>query len=407
MHGDKATDSDTDRRRLAGVTTSDNRTVEISLTRSYADFVRLLTTRLTAPVSSRAAAADPRAFSRSPVCVGPYRLAEPFVAGATSLRLVRSASYVPADSGLTGGGTSYADEIRFQVYPSAEAVAAAAVAGAVDVGAARPSDVANVQSGPGPEMEYVGLPTDTPPFDKPEVRRALALALSRTELVRRVFPSTRAPATGFLPPTTGAGQSCDALPADADVAAAAALLAKAGVDLRGTQVPITFNNEFRNAAVVAEVARQWRSGLGLDVVPTPMTYSAFLARGRSTRGFRTPFRFSWSAPDIDGYLTPLFSSDAVGRDNLSRFSDPDVDDAAAASLAGCRQGGPIARLPPDHRPGLRADADDPADDERAPVRRVLARRIRERELPRSLDGTAAAARALPLSHWTLNLPALG
>jgi ABC-type transport system substrate-binding protein len=121
--------------------------------------------------------------------------------------------------------------------------------------------------------------------------------------------------------------SCDALPADADVAAAAALLAKAGVDLRGTQVPITFNNEFRNAAVVAEVARQWRSGLGLDVVPTPMTYSAFLARGRSTRGFRTPFRFSWSAPDIDGYLTPLFSSDAVGRDNLSRFSDPDVDDA--------------------------------------------------------------------------------
>ena len=27
----------------------------------------------------------------------------------------------------------------------------------------------------------------------------------------------------------------------------------------------------------------------------------------------------------DGYLHPLFSSDRIGRDNLSRFSDPDVD----------------------------------------------------------------------------------
>jgi hypothetical protein len=31
--------------------------------------------------------------------------------------------------------------------------------------------------------------------------------------------------------------------------------------------------------------------------------------------------------DVDGYLHPLFSSDRIGRDNLSRFSDPDVDRA--------------------------------------------------------------------------------
>jgi ABC-type transport system substrate-binding protein len=327
VHGDVETDSDTDRRRLAGVTTSDKRTVEISLTRSYADFVRVLTTRLTAPVSRRAAEADPRAFSRSPVCVGPYRLSEPFVAGATSLLLVRSRAYVPADAGLTGGGASYADQIRFRVYPSTDAVAAAATAGAVDVGAARPSDVNNVQSGPGPELEYLGLASDLPPLDRADVRRALALAISRTELVRRVFPATRVPATGFLPPTTGAARSCDALPADGDPAAAVALLAKAGVDLHGAQGPIFFNSEFRNAALVAEVARQWHQVFGMDAVPTPLSYPAFLARGRATRGFRAAFRFSWSAPDVDGYLTPLFSSDAVGRDNLSRFSDPDIDEA--------------------------------------------------------------------------------
>jgi ABC-type transport system substrate-binding protein len=327
VHGDVATDNDSERRRLAGVGTPDKRTVEISLTRDYADFVRVLATRLTAPVSRRAAEADPRAFSRAPVCVGPYRLAEPFLPGASSLRLVRSRSYVPADTGLTGGGTSYADEIRFQVFPSEAAVASAAVAGAVDVGAARPTDIRDVQSGPGPEIEYVGLPADTAPFDKPEVRRALGLALSRTELVRRVFPATRVPATGFLPATTGAAKSCDGLPADGDPAAAAALLKKAGVDLRGAPLPIFFNNEFRNAALVREVARQWREALGVQATPAPLAYAAFLARGHATRGFRGAFRFSWTADDTDGFITPLFSSAAVGRDNLSRFSDPDLDDA--------------------------------------------------------------------------------
>jgi ABC-type transport system substrate-binding protein len=187
--------------------------------------------------------------------------------------------------------------------------------------------VDNVRSGPGPELEYLGLPTDTAPFDNVEVRRALALAISRTELVRRVFPTTRLPAGGFLPPTTGATRTCDALPADGDPAAAAALLAKSGVDLRGAPVPIVFNNEFRNGALIAEVARQWRDVLGINAVPTPLPYASFLSRGRATRGFRAPFRFSWTATGVDGYLTPLFSSEGVGRDNLSRFSDPDIDEA--------------------------------------------------------------------------------
>jgi ABC-type transport system substrate-binding protein len=327
VHGDVETDNDTDRRRLAGVAATDPRTVEIALTRDDADFLRILTTRLTAPVSRTAAEADPQGFSRSPVCAGPYRLAEPFVPGATSLRLVRSASYQPADSGLTRGGASYADEIRFQVYPTAAAVGAAAASGAIDVGAARPTDTGGVQVGPGPDVEYAGLPTQTAPFDRADVRRALALALSRDELVRRVFPTTRDAATGFLPPTTGATRSCDALPAAGNVAAAKGLLAKAGVDLRGVRTPLFFNAELRNRDVVTEVSRQWQESLGLIAVPTPMTYQAFLRGGRAGRGFAAPFRFSWAAPDVDGYLTPLFTSDAIGRDNFSRFSDPAVDEA--------------------------------------------------------------------------------
>lgn len=326
VHGDVETNNDTARRELAGASSSDKRTVEISLTRPYADFVRVLTTRLTAPISRRAAEADPRGFPRSPVCVGPYRLAEPFSPGASSLLLVRSKTYLPADLGLTRGGTAYADEIRFQIFSSTTAMSAAAGRGLVDISAARPTDT-HVQSGPGPDVEYLGLPTGTAPFDKVEVRRALALSLSRQELVRRLFPTTRLPASGFLPPTTGAARGCDALPAGGDVAAATALLTRAGVDLRGVRVPIVFNAELRNREIVTEVARQWQAALGLIAVPTPLPFAAYLAQGRGARGFGAPFRFSWAAPDVDGYLTPLFATDAVGRDNLSRFSDPTVDEA--------------------------------------------------------------------------------
>jgi peptide/nickel transport system substrate-binding protein/oligopeptide transport system substrate-binding protein len=325
VHGDVETSNDSERRRLAGVRASDKRTVEISLTRPYADFVRVLALRVTAPLSMHAAESDPRGFARRPVCVGPYRLAEPFIPGSSSVRLVRSASYTATDGGLTRGGTGYADEVRFRIYATSAAAAAAEKRGEIDVAPATPADAA--QSGPGPELEYVGLPTTTAPFDRPEVRRALALALSRTELVRRVFPTTRVPATGFLPPTTGAARACDDLPPAGDVVAAARLLATAGVDLRGLRVPLLFNDELRNRALVTEVARQWRAALGLVAVPTPLTFSAFLAQGRATRGFGAPFRFSWAADDVDGYLTPLFSTDGVGRDNLSRYSDPTIDEA--------------------------------------------------------------------------------
>jgi len=327
VHGDSPTDSDTDRRQLTGVSTSDKRTLEITLRRDDADFVRTLTTRLTAPVSRRASEADPRGFPRSPVCAGPYQLAEPFVTGATSLRLVRSKAYRAADAGLTGGGTAYADEIRFSVFPDRGAMAAAVKRGLVDLAPALPADATGVQSGPGPEVDYLGLPTDTPPYDAVPVRRALALALSRNELVRRVFPTTRRAAGGFLPPTTGAARSCDGLPADGDPTAAATLLTKAGVDLRGVRVPLVFNPDGRNRELVTEVARQWQQAFGLVAVPTPLGFPAFLAKGRTSRGFGAPFRFSWSAPDVDGYLTPLFTSDAIGRDNLSRFADPALDDA--------------------------------------------------------------------------------
>lgn len=326
MHGDEPTDEDIDRQRLRGVIVRDNTNLQISLVAPQADFVRVLTSPLAAPVSRTAAERDPRGFGRNPVCVGPYRLSEPFTPGGDGLRLERSEHVSPVDSSRTRGGRSYADVIEFRFYADDSGAAAAAIDGEVDTAPARPEDTQGVQAGPSPVVEYVGLPTALEGFDDPAVRRALALALDREELVRRVFPGTREPADGFLPATAPADEQCDALPAAGDVQAARELL---DGDLSAVSLPLLFNDELRNRELAEEVARQWRETLGLRVTPTPLSFADYLAQGTGARGFPGAFRFSWSVPypDVDGYLHPLFSSDSIGRDNLSRFSDPAVDQA--------------------------------------------------------------------------------
>lgn len=324
LHGDVPTEEDLERRRLRGVGVRDQDGVQIDLVEPLSDFVRVLTSPLLSPVSKRAAERDPDGFARNPVCVGPYRLEKPFAPGDSGLRLVRAEGYTPVDDSLTGGGRGYADTVEF-VFGDDPARAVAE--GRADVAPARPADVAGVQSGPGSSVEYLGLPVTAPAFQDVRVRQALALALDREELVRRVFPGTREPADGFLPQTSQGEDRCDTL--RADVPAARALLAAAGADLAGVRVPLYFNDELRNRALVVEIARQLRAGVGLVAVPTPLTFPAYLEKAAGQQGFDGMFRFSWSVPhtDLDGYLHPLFSTDRIGRDNLSRFSSPDVDRA--------------------------------------------------------------------------------
>lgn len=328
LHGDAPTEDESARRRLAGVAFRDERTVQMSLTTPQADFVRVFTSALTAPVSQAAAEADPSTFGRAPVCVGPYRLREPFAPGDPSLTLVRSEAYEPVDTSLTGGGRSYPDSIEFRFYADPEAAAAAQEAGEVDVAPARPQDTQGVQVGPGPDVEYIGLPATPGGFDQPAVRHAMSLALDREALVQAVFPGTRSTADGFFPATAPAADSCESAPPRSDVAKARSLLTELGADLSAVRVPFYFNDELRHKAMVEELARQWRDTLGFQAVPTPLSFADFVARGEGRPGFDGLFRFSWSSPfaDVDGYVAPLFGTAGIGRSNFTRFSDPALDD---------------------------------------------------------------------------------
>lgn len=329
VHGDTETEDDTERRKLRGVKVLDELSVDITLAARQGDFLRLLTSRLTTPVPRDRVTRNSTTFARQPVCSGPYALEKPYRAGDTTIRLRRVSDYRPADSTLTRGGAGYADQLDFRIYPSAAEAARAQRAGQVDIAAASPTDRSKVQTGPGALVEYVGFPSSTTPvFDKQVVRRALALALDREALVRQVFPGTRVPATGFLPPTTAPvfqPGACGDLPVRGDLPAAKTLLA--GRDLRGLKVPFYVNTDGRNVQLAQAVAAQWKAALGITAVVTPLKFDAYVRRATSAQGFNGPFRFSWATPyaDPDGALYPLFSSERVGRDNFSRYSNAGLD----------------------------------------------------------------------------------
>ena len=318
-----------------------------------------------APVSEAARSDDPAAFSRNPICVGPYVLEKPYRSGDREISLTRSKSYYGKNVGYTSGGAGYADRIVFTIFPTAQAAIAAYDKGEVDVVrvprdlVARTKDVASRVYGLATGVEYIGLPGDsTGPFSDPDVRLALSLAIDRTKLVTDVFGPAAEVANGFEPPVLEIREgrslkdkdvkgaplaSCgDRTPAHPDLATAREKLAAATkkVPLKGFTLEV--NNDGPYPAMARAIAAQLHQGLGLDVKVVTSDWAAYSAKGTSGTGFTSPFRIRWSTDatvpettfnDQQPFLAPLASEAGASVANWSHFSDRDFEFTLAQTAA--------------------------------------------------------------------------
>ncbi len=323
---------------LAGIQVVSSRDLELVISPRDAQYVNLLASTLAVPVPRKAA--DDAAFSARPICAGPYVLTAPWQTGEPTIMLERSSRYFSGNTAVTRGGAGWADRIIFKLYPSREKAEEAFRRGDVDVAplandrlaAAAAIPGAAIETRPTGTLEYVGLPTTTAPFDNPDVRRALSQALDRSRIAKTVYVGGRVPATSLLPTNlpdrlVDHGVCAGAAPVDGDREAARRSLAKSGVSLEGVTVPLYFNDEFRNRALMIEVAAQWRSAFGLRTRLVPLPFDSYVGRGTGGTGFDGPFRLAFAAPYLDAgeFFGPLFSTDAIGTDNFSRFSSPRFD----------------------------------------------------------------------------------
>jgi len=142
------------------------------------------------------------AFNRNPVGSGPFRL-ETWDANQRVV-LARNPDFPAAL-----GGPAAAERVVFRIVPEATTLLTELLTGAVHVNIPvfpdqvpiiEASASATVHAFPGRGLLYLGWNNERPPFDDPEVRRALALSVDRRGIIDGLLGGLAEPAAGTIPP---------------------------------------------------------------------------------------------------------------------------------------------------------------------------------------------------------------
>ncbi|PRO66316.1 glutathione ABC transporter substrate-binding protein [Alkalicoccus urumqiensis] len=198
------------------------------------------------------------------------------------------------------------------------------------------TDVARYDSA---SLAYFGFNTEKAPFDDPDVRRAVAMAVNKEEIVEGAAAGAAIPAEGPLaPPVFGSAEELDPIPYDPE--GAQELLQEAGYE-DGFSVEL-WSDDSRTRLDTAELLQGQLSAVGIDVDIESM--EAGVHRERVSEGEHEMFLGSWGTVtgDADYGLYPVFHSDSFGMTgNRTFFANDEVDQLLEA---GRREMDEAARL---------------------------------------------------------------
>lgn len=191
-------------------------------------------------------------------------------------------------------------------------------------------DQLNLLIRPELNIAYLGINNTVPPFDREDVRRALALAIDRNRLLQVAYPSGYQLAEYFTPCSIPYGCEGEAW-YGYDPQAARDLLSQAGFPL-GFTVSLLYRGEAYGYMpwpdrVAAEIGRQLRQTLGLEVQLSVVESQAFLA-AVDTGQIPGLFLLGWGAdyPDVSNFLDAHFGAGAPATFG-SHFAD--IEEALA------------------------------------------------------------------------------
>ncbi len=312
-----------DATEITGVTAIDDTTLEIVLASAYPVLPKVLAHPVFSPVNLAAVEAGGDGYSDSPVGNGPYQMSEEWQHDV-SITLDRYDGYY--------GDAGNPDVIEFGIYDSIETMYLEAQAGNLDIADVPPENITTAEDDfPGRFIQlatgsynYLGFPTQTAPFDNPDIRRALSLAIDRETITEQIFAGTRAPANGFAPPLApGATGDCANTVYDPELAVE--LFEGAG-GIPGDSVTIYFNSGGGHEEWTQAVANGWLQTLGIEAEFVAQEFAPYLdiLQAGEVDG---PYRLGWlwDAPTAENFLSPLFLSES--GDNYSAYVSEDFDAA--------------------------------------------------------------------------------
>ena len=315
---------------FAGATAPDKNTLKVSLSEGDCEFDKKTVHPVFSPVPTSAGAHDNKTFNDMPIGNGPFKMKEPWQHDSR-ITLVRNDSY--------HGTKTNIDEVQITILPSEgaqEAEYKGFQAGQFDYARIPPTLLPQAKAAYDSQGSFLAEPKfginyllpigDKPPFNNPDARKAVSMAIDRDAIISGVFSGFQTKATSLLSPPFKdffqPGLCCD----KPDVAKAKELAAKSGL-APGTKVNLTFNTGGGHEQWVQAVAQQLKDNLGLDVNIVPMPFREMLAQQISPQA-NGLYRLAWGAdyPTPDNFLFPLLSKRSFPPgDNRARYDNPKFD----------------------------------------------------------------------------------
>lgn len=166
---------------------------------------------------------------------------------------------------------------------------------------------------PGLNIGFWAFNTSKPPFNNPQVRRALGMAIDKNALIEAIYFNSAIVAKNIVPPTSWAFQA-DVKPHSYNPIAAKKLLRDQGVpegfSMTVWAMPVqrAYNP---NAMKMAELIQAYLQEVGIQVNIISYKWSTF--RERLTQGLHDSVLIGWSADngDPDNFYRPLLSCAAI------------------------------------------------------------------------------------------------
>ena len=179
------------------------------------------------------------------------------------------------------------------------------------------------------EFQFLAFPLFDARYGKPDVRKAISMAIDREQQVKTVFGGSQRPAQAFVSPVLdgyradACGEACTYNPARAKE-----LLKQAG-GIPGNKIQISYNADGAHKNWIDATCGQLRTNLGLTCTANPVPKFADLKQQAQNRKQIGMFRLGWSMdyPAMENYLSPLYG--CKGSSNYYGYCNPAFDKLVA------------------------------------------------------------------------------
>ncbi|MEE6305903.1 ABC transporter substrate-binding protein [Plantactinospora veratri] len=311
---------------MSGLKKVDDLTFTVTLAKPYTEFKTVLGYTAFYPLPAAAFSAPgviKDGFEDAPVGNGPFKMKGTWQHDA-KVEVERYDAY-PGEKPKIAGA-------EFRIYQQLTAAYADVLSDNLDVDVTVPTESLSTaatdlgdrfKQSPASAFQFVAFPTFEKEFSKPEVRKAISMAIDRDEISKSIFKESQISARSFVSPVVAGyrddtcGEACEFNPAKAKE-----LYQAAGGP---SQLKITYNGDGGHKDWVDATCNQLKANLGVECVGTAEPkFSDLLTKVENKQPVGL-IRLGWlmDYPSMENYLGPLYTTN--GSSNYYGYSNPEFD----------------------------------------------------------------------------------